>query len=168
MKFLLLFATILLFSWVPASPGYSDLDLLYADFVKVLKSDDEQALKDYCFAITPDSTTVAWMKLNRFSYRGIPGELERKGFKPGDIGEHYYKYVKRFRERLVSRQQLDSLQYIGREQQGEEMFNEHLEIAITETFIVMNSGKDTIRCKLGEMLRIDGIWKSFTDPKLGW
>jgi hypothetical protein len=168
MKLLTLFAAMVFLSWTPSATGYSDLDQLYSDFVVMLKQDDEQKLKDYCFAITPDSSTVAWMKQHRFSYRGIPDELEAKGFSVTAIGEHYYKRVLPFKEKLQRRGQLDSLEYLGREQEGDEVFNKELDIRGTETFIIMRSGSDTIRCKLGEMFRVNGKWKSFTDPKLGW
>ena len=48
------------------------------------------------------------------------------------------------------------------------MYHEELGIEVTETFIVLKSGKKEFRCKLGEMFKIDHQWKSFTEPKLGW
>ncbi|MCE3283135.1 MAG: hypothetical protein K0Q66_1872 [Chitinophagaceae bacterium] len=168
MKSLCLFAAIVFLSWTPSVSSYSDLDALYSDFVVMLKQDDEQKLKDYCFAITPDSSTVAWMKKHNFNYRGIPNELEAKGFSVTAIGEHYYKRVRPFKEKLQRNGQLDNLEYLGREREGDELVNEELDIRGTETFILLRSGSDTIRCKLGEMFRVNGKWKSFTDPKLGW
>lgn len=148
--------------------GYSDLDKLYADFVVKLKDPNPEQLKAYCYAITPDQHTVDYMKENAFSYRGIPEELEKQKLQPSYIGDVYYKAVLAFKEKLQRRQQLNDLQYIGREQEGEQLYNEKLQIYVTETFILMESKGDTISCKLGEMFKIDGAWKSFTSPKLGW
>jgi hypothetical protein len=152
----------------PASSGYKDLDKLYADFVIVLKDTSEMRLKQYCYDITPDENTVKFMKENKFSYRGIPEELEKQNLKVSVIGDNYFKQVTRFREKLVNRGQLTNLKYIGREEPGEEVMNKELHILATETFIILTSGSDTIRCKLGEMFKVDGVWKSFTQPKLGW
>ena len=149
------------------SKGYDNLDTLYMDFVRYIKIGGED-LKEYCFRICPDEGTVAYMEQNNVSYRGIPDELKRQNLKVTLIGEEYYKSVIRFRERLVQNKQLDNLSYIGREQQGEELFDKRLNVYATETFIILKSGNDTIRCKLGEMFNYDNKWKSFTSPKLGW
>jgi hypothetical protein len=149
------------------SEGYEDLDVLYKDFVINLKS-SEANLKDYCMKITPDKGTVAFMKKNKFSYRGIPEELERQKLAVSIIGEKYYERVLSFKENLKRNNHLENLQYIGREREGEELYNKDLGIYATETFILMRSNSDTIRCKLGEMFKVGGKWKSFTEPKLGW
>jgi hypothetical protein len=149
------------------STGYDNLDKLYSDFVRYLKIGGED-LKEYCFRICPDKGTVAYMEQNNVSYRGIPDELKKQKLEVSIIGEKYYENVIGFRERLIRDRQLDSLVYIGREEQGEELFDKRLNIYATETFILMKSGTDTIRCKLGEMFNYDNKWKSFTSPKLGW
>lgn len=149
------------------STGYDNLDTLYADFVRYLKTGGDE-LKQYCFRICPDKGTVAYMEKNKVSYRGIPDELKKQNLDVSIIGEKYYESVSNFRERLVQKNQLDSLVYIGRERAGEELFDTRLKVYATETFILMKSGNDTIRCKLGEMFNYDNKWKSFTSPKLGW
>lgn len=149
------------------SEGYENLDVLYKDFVVNLKS-SEKNLKEYCMKITPDKGTVAFMKKNKFSYRGIPEELEKQKLDVSIIGEKYYERVLNFKEDLKAENRLETLQYIGREREGEELYNKELGIYATETFILMRSNTDTIRCKLGEMFKVDGKWKSFTEPKLGW
>jgi len=167
LKFLLTLSTILLIS-CNSQNGYSDLDKLYSDFVLYLKDSNNENLKSYCDKICLDQETVNYMKKNNFSYRGVPEELEKRKIDPSGIGGKYYKYVLRFKEKLMHQNQLENLKYIGREQDGEELYNEKLNIYVTETFILMESGGDTIRCKLGEMFKINDKWKSFTSPKLGW
>lgn len=164
---LLLLSSVFLMGCNGQSQGYGDLDLLYADFVKYLKSSDEN-LKQYCHKITPGAGTVAWMEKNNFSYRGIPEELKKQNVEVKVIGDKYYEMVSGFKQRLTESRQLESLTYVGREEPGEELFNKELNIYATETFIILKSGNDTIRCKLGEMFKVDGKWKSFTSPKLGW
>jgi len=165
---LLLLVVVISFTSCNSENGYSDLDLLYSDFVLYLQDSNTEKLKDYCYAITPDQGTVDFMKKNAFSYRGIPEELEKHKIKPSYIGDKYYESVIAFKEKLLRRNQLNDLKYIGREREGEELYNEKLNIYATETFILMESKGDTISCKLGEMFRINGKWKSFTSPKLGW
>jgi len=164
----LLLSTAILFISCNSQNGYSDLDKLYSDFVFYIKDSKTENLKDYCYAITPDQGTVDFMKKNKFSYRGIPEELEKRKIEPSYIGDKYYESVLAFKEKLIRKNQLNDLKYIGREQEGEELYNEKLKIYVTETFILMESKGDTIRCKLGEMFKINGKWKSFTSPKLGW
>lgn len=157
-----------LFLGCNSQKGYSNLDNLYSDFVTSLKDTNEDNLKNYCYKITPDQSTVTYMKKNNFSYRGVPDELEKRKLKPSFIGDNYFEAVKNFKQDLIRKKQLENLKYIGREHDGEELYDEKLGIYATETFILLESNGDTIRCKLGEMFRINGKWKSFTSPKLGW
>ncbi|MBL0335944.1 MAG: hypothetical protein IPP73_11775 [Chitinophagaceae bacterium] len=165
--FSILFIIIIFSSCSSKSKGYSDLDKLYSDFVVCLKSTPER-LKKYCEDISPDKGTVAYMKKHKFSYRGIPEELEKRKLSVSFISDEYYKRVANFKEDLIASRKLDDLTYIGREEPGEELFDKELGIYATETFILLKSNNDTIECKLGEMFKIDGKWKSFTEPKLGW
>jgi len=66
---------------------------------------------------------------------------------------------------LIQGKHLDNLKYIGREHDGEKLYNKDLNIYFAETFILIQSNKDTLKCKLGEMFKINGKWKSFTHPK---
>ncbi|MEM6684437.1 MAG: hypothetical protein AAF617_01475 [Bacteroidota bacterium] len=164
-RLLILVITVLCYG-CDSQKGYADLDKLYEDFVYYLKDANLENLKNYCYAITPDQTTVEYMKKNNFSFRGIPEGLEKNNVKPTYIGEKYYEYVLKFRERLKSRKLLNNLKYVKREQNEEVLFNKELEIYATETFIILESEGKEVRCKLGEMLRINMIWKSFTAPNL--
>ena len=167
-KFTILFLLLstVLFLACNTQKGYSDLDELYSDFVKHLKESDEESLNNFCHKITPDEGTAKYMKDNNFSYRGFPEELKKQNVSPSEIGDEYFKAVRRFRQKLRNKRKLNNLKYIGREREGEYLFDERLDIYVTETFILMESNGDTIRCKLGEMFRINGKWKSFTTPYL--
>lgn len=149
------------------SKGYENLDTLYADFVRYLKAGGD-GLKTYCFRITPDTGTVRYWEKNNISYRGIPDELKKQKLSVNLIGEEYYKSVMAFREDLAGQGQLEDLVYLGRKEQGGELFDQKLKVYGIETFILLRSGSDTISCKLGEMFNFYGKWKSFTEPKPGW
>ena len=167
MKYIYVFLLLITISLVgcDSQKGYTDLDKLYADFVIYLKDSNTENLKNYCYQITPDQGTVDYMKKNHFSYRGIPEELEKRKINPSYIGDKVYERVLVFKERLKRRKQLHNLRYIGREHKGEELYDKKLNIYVTETYILLGSNNDTIRCKLGEMFRINNKWKSFTSPK---
>ena len=145
--------------------AYSNLDKLYADFVKCLKDSNPQKLKEYCYKVTPDKATIAYMKKNNFSYRGLPEQVVKKRIKLSTIAEDYYKAVLRFKEKLKNNNQLQNLKYVGRDNNKEIIFNKKLNIYFTETFIILESDGDTIQYKLGEMFKINYRWKSFTLPK---
>lgn len=146
--------------------GYSDLDLLYSEFVEVLKESDSAKLKDYCFKITPDYTTFEYMHKNNFSYQRIPEALDERNIKPTFLGEQYYQHIQSFKEELIRNNQLKDLKYIGREIDGV-AYVPVLNTYGTETQILLESKGDTIKYRLGEILRINGSWKSFTFPELG-
>ncbi|MGV0938389.1 hypothetical protein [Empedobacter falsenii] len=108
------------------------------DFVHFLKIGGDD-LREYCFRICPDEGTVEYMEQNNVSYRGIPDELKKQNLKVTLIGDEFYKSIVRFREQLVQNNKLDNLIYIGREEQGEELFDERLNVYVTETFILIKS-----------------------------
>lgn len=155
-----------------AKKSYSDLDELYSDFVETLREKDIPELYDYCIAIQPSQETIDYMKETGFSYRGLPnaveGYLKENNLKLSDIEGVYFEHVLAFRNSLLKKGKLKDLKYIGREHNNESIHDKALGVYYTETFILMESKGDTIKCKLGEMLRINNEWKTFTQPKLGW
>lgn len=165
-----LFLLIMNFTILPIcrsqSFGYSNLDSLYADFVHNLKSGDKD-LKAYCYKINPDSGTVKFMEKHNLSYEGIPNEMKKRGMPVNILGDRYFQMAKDFKESLTARNLLENLKYTGRVEQGEEEINKQLGIYMTETLIILDSGNITIKCNLGEMMKMDGKWKVFSDPKLG-
>lgn len=148
------------------SYGYSNLDSLYTDFVHFLKSGDEE-LKAFCYKINPDSGTVKFMEKHKISYEGIPNEMKRRGMPINALGDRYFQIAKAFKESLTGRNLLENLKYTGRSELSEDLINKQLEIYMTETLIILDSGNITIKCQLGEMMKMDGKWKVFSDPKLG-
>lgn len=162
-----LFALVILsLSSCTSKKGYSDLDLLYSDFVEILKSSNTRDLKNFCYKITPDDRTFEYMNRNNFSYHRIPEALVERNIKPSYLGEQYYEHVQDFKQELIRKNQLKDLKYIGREIEGV-AYVPGLDTYGTETHILMESRGDTIKYQLGDIVRIDGSWKSFTFPMLG-
>lgn len=157
-----------LFSCDSTQERYTDLDELYADFPTYIKDPNTENLRKYCYDITPNNDIVRYMKANNFSYRGLPEALEVRLLEPSYIGEQYYDLALTFIAELNQKKQLEDLKYIGREMHRERLFDKTLDIYATDTFILLESEGDTLRCKLGEMLKINGRWISFTSPELGW
>lgn len=149
--------------------GYTDLDKLYRDFPVILKSDKWADIENYCSKILPDEGTLKYMAEKNFSYRGLPEAKEKMPLVLDYARVSYMAMVARFRASLENADQLKDLTFVKVEQEGTEMVNKDLGIEATETFIILKSGDSReMRCKLGEMFKINGYWKSFTEPKLGW
>lgn len=159
-NFILILLFFTLFSCT-SNNGYSDLDNLYSDFVKTLKDSDSDKLKAYCYRITPDHGTFKYMNENNLSYQRIPDALEERNIKPSYIGAYYYKRTHSFKQELIRKNQLKDLKYIGREVDGV-VYVPGLDTYGTQTHILLESRGDTIRYKLGEILRINGTWRAFT------
>jgi len=168
---LLSFLLLLVLSLSCSSPnkdGYTDINELFRAFPEKLKSNDWNELENYIAKIVPDQETFAYMKKVNFSYRGLPEATAKTNFLAEYLRTFYLNNVLRFRVSLEKNDQLKDLKFVKVEREGSEMYDENLGIEATETFIILASGDKTIRCKLGEMFKINGTWRSFTEPKLGW
>ncbi|MCK0132335.1 hypothetical protein MWU59_12560 [Flavobacteriaceae bacterium F08102] len=152
----------------PDADGYNDINQLFKDFPVRLKSNHWEDLEGYVARIVPDQKTFDYMKENNFSYRGIPESTSKTPFLAEYIKTFYLANLLRFRVSLEKKNQLKDLKFVKVEHKGTEMYHKELGIEATETFIKLSSGNEMIRCKLGEMFKINGTWRSFTEPKLGW
>lgn len=150
---------------LPSGGGYEQLDDLYQGFVTALKSKDETIMRKFCQDISPDSLSLTFMIMNDVEYRGIPNELAAKGYAIDTLSKIYYNFLEGYQTKLENLGALADLTLIGPEFDQTEVFNEEHEILATETFIKLRSGTNERRAKLGELLRIDGVWKVFTNPK---
>lgn len=154
--------------------GYSDLNELFQDFPKILKSKEWKDIETYVKKITPDEGTLDYMKENKLSYRGLPQVQEKMPMAINYIHASYLASVARFRASLEQKGDLEALTFVKVERESTEIVDRELGtekklgIEATETFIILKSGDKEYRCKLGEMFKINGKWKSFTEPKLGW
>ncbi|MFN8241358.1 MAG: hypothetical protein U0X39_11510 [Bacteroidales bacterium] len=149
-------------------PGYTDINELFRDFPRVLKSGSWKEIENYCRRILPDAGTLAYMREKGFAYRGLPEIQDKLPLALDYIRISYLENIVRFLVRIEQDNKLNDLVFAGVEEEGTEVYNKELGIEATETFIILQSGETKYHCKLGEMFRINGVWKSFTEPKLGW
>lgn len=143
-----------------SSRGYENLDSLYSDFVDKLKLGGQE-LKDFCSKICADIETIRYLEKKKI----LNNDIVIDEMKINTFRENYIIYVNGFREKLIRRKRLNDIVYIGREHKKEDLLSKELGIYFTETFILMKSGSDTIKYNLGEMMKIKGVWKTFTEPK---
>lgn len=160
---------IILFISCNSQKEYSDLDELYSDFFRNLKDSNTENLKNYCHRIVPDQETINYLKNNGLPYRETAEQIQKRKSEPSYLGDRYYGAVLEFKGRLIRKNQLSKLKYLGRENNSEELVSEKLNIYMTETAILMESKGDTIRYVLGEIYKVNGKWRSYSSPKrLGW
>jgi hypothetical protein len=147
--------------------GYTDLNQLFRDFPVVLKSGNWKEIENYCFKLLPDEATLSYMRKSKFSYHGLPGDLEKFPLILDYNRAMFLSHVAQFRYDLERRNKLQDLTFVRIVNEETMMMNEPLGIEFTETYIILKSGDTEIRCQLGEILKINGVWKSFAFPKLG-
>ena len=153
-------ACIILLLCACAGPGgYGNLDELHSDLVVILKSSDNTRLREFCQKISPGKETSAFMRRAGFTHRGFPDKYDGSTM----IVDAHYQLFYEFREKIKGRGLLDQLTYVKRLDQ-EMMLMPTFNVSASETQIVLRSGDQTFTCKLGEMLKINGVWKSFTKP----
>lgn len=146
--------------------GYQDLDKLFADFPTYLKATDD-SLRSYCYKITPDESTLAFMEKHDIHIGGIPKKLRAMQADIRiDLQEKYFQKLLKFKYELISYNQLDQLEYIGRVENGERLMNKELNIYAVETDLVLKSGNDTLFFTMGEMYKMQDRWLSFTKPRI--
>ncbi|GLR19583.1 hypothetical protein [Portibacter lacus] len=61
--------------------------------------------------------------------------------------------------------QLATLKNLGLQQLGYGVFSERYDMPATEVSFTMKSDKKSHDVKLGELIRINGVWKVFTYPR---
>ena len=145
--------------------GFEDVEVLFNEFVIALKSDDNKIIQEFCNRISVDSQTVDMMLRLDLDYRGIPQKLLAEKKLVDVLSADYYSRMIAYKERLKKNEELSSLINIGPERLGYGVFNERYDIPATEIYFIMKSDKMEHRVKLGELIKINGVWKSFTYPR---
>ncbi|MFK8005505.1 MAG: hypothetical protein AB8H03_04005 [Saprospiraceae bacterium] len=145
--------------------GYSELNQLFQDFPKVLMSENQDEMKVFIKKLLPDDATIAYLKKNNYSYRNIVEGAEKNPKALELFRSKYLKKMIRFQAKLKRNGQLENLVFEKMEQEEIAIIYEPLKIEATESLIYLKHGANTIKCKLGELLKIDGVWKCFTSPR---
>jgi hypothetical protein len=164
-----LLALSILVSCKKKSTGYDDITKLYEASMTALQSKDSNQIKRFAKDLLPDDGTIAAMKRKNFHYRGLPEGLEEH---PDDLEfwrEQLSRRLLRFSAELEGRGILKDLKFIGFDDNPDpEPLDEKeaKDILFTEPFGLFAAPTDTIEYKLGELLKVNGKWKSFTEEKL--
>jgi len=145
--------------------GFGTLHDLFTGFVIALKSESDSVLMEFAKNAVVDDYTREFMNRIRYEYRGFPQRGSKPGYSVEDAVAAYYKQIKHFRDRLKSRGALESLAFNGMEDNWIGYWDRAYNITGTEDWGVLTSQGRTFKYKLGELLYLDGYWKSFTSPR---
>jgi hypothetical protein len=145
--------------------GFTDLDTLAKAFIQSLKSSPEE-LRKFCALIVLDDSTVRFLeKRYKWTPKGIQGMRSRK-LPISMLLDRYYGFALDFREELISRrQQLDSLSYTTRKKIEQHYLFGSDTITMSESRFYFGATNVSYCCSFGEMYKVGGYWKTFTDPR---
>ncbi len=149
------------------STGYTDPKEVYIASMKALQSKDRKTIGKFVNDVLPDNGTVRFLEKNNFDYRGIPNELKEEPNALKEWREDFTNRLVKFSLELEARGILKDLKFIGFDEDYEpEEIEKGSGILFTEPYGVFGTPTDTIEYKIGELLKINGVWKSFTEAKL--
>lgn len=143
--------------------GYTTLEKLFTALVDALKADNDSTLRRFCEAALPDEQTEELMNRMHYSYRHYPASSTGK-FTREQLLNEYFKNVLRFRESLKRNNELASLQFYGLEGKGI-TWDRWEQVLVTQTRGLLRSSRSDHEYQIGELIYLDGYWKSFTLPK---
>ncbi len=150
--------------------GYNDITVLYKESVEVLKTKDREKIEKFILSISPDETTVNYFNKYHWDYAGFPEYITGHPAYLGKMNQlsvnDFYNYALKLDQtidlknlKIIGFTSSDTLESITIGKQGPQ-------VLYYEEFIKCTDGKDTFRYSFGELLKIDGKWKRFTEYKL--
>jgi hypothetical protein len=145
--------------------GYKTIEELYQQFVIALKAKDDSVLYEFCEKLIPDEYSTEFMRRIHISYKNFPDRLNKNELTLKSILEDTYQTLLYVKKRLKKRNDLEDIEFVGFEKN--QMGYDHLDgytTLVTEAYGILKSGKKIYEYKLGELINIDGYWKSFTSP----
>lgn len=169
MKRFLWFALVLIFitSCKKKSSGYSDVRELYRASMKAIQSKDIRKIRKFVDEALPDAGTIQALKNKGYNYRGIPNELKDRPTALEDWKADFGNNLLELANDLDGQGILKDLKFIGFDEEYEpEEIEKGTGILFMEPFGKFATTTDTIEYKIGEVLKINGKWKSFTEAKL--
>jgi|SRR5688500_13209371 len=154
---------------VDQSKGYDSIEELYRASIEVIKSKDSVRINNFIDELMPDRGTIRFMSKRKCEYRGIPNyEIYRPNYLDS-LKAANSKDLFSYSHRLDKRLKLEDLRF---EKFERDIAYETLgyygcpEVLVCEPFGVCSSNSVIIRFQLGELLKVNNKWKSFTDFKL--
>lgn len=149
------------------SRGYDNLEDLYKASEKALKSKDKMAITEFIYDVFPDKNTVRYMFKNQCTYQKLP-EMAIKY--PNALDTAVVIYIEQFYDFALALDKdgrLDDLRFIGfKEKLSPKALPgtcEGVLFAVPTGLFVSPKNQDTVAYSFGEMLFINGKWKSFSN-----
>ncbi len=148
------------------------LDSLLQRFVEALKSGKEEEIMDLVKLISIDSETINYMRNKHFEYRSIPSMLvNNNGDKSLDfIEQQRTQVLKEIENFLHFHKDISHLLEFKEKDYQVGFFQDKLmpieKIEMAEVVILVSAGDKKFTWVIGEMLRVNGNWKLFSDIRL--
>ncbi|MEN8897934.1 MAG: hypothetical protein ABF251_04380, partial [Nonlabens sp.] len=86
------------------------LENLYTDFVKSIKTDNDEELRSFCTRVVMDKETLNFMRQQNMCYKGVPCKLDQQGETMEYVVDMYYKKLLRVKNRLTNENLLKNLE----------------------------------------------------------
>jgi hypothetical protein len=100
-----------------------------------------------------------------YEHRGFPGKMQNSKYTIDEAVKNYYQEIKIFYDELKTTDQLESIEYKGLDREAIGFWEERYKLLGTEARGVLISKTHVYNYKLGELIYMDGFWKSFTLPR---
>lgn len=156
-------------SKIAAPTGFKDIDTMYEALVEALKSDDDTKLRKFAAAVVPDAHSLDFMNRSNLHYRGFPDRINEQQVSIETLVESCFIQFVTLRERLKSKNELASLEFVGYKYPltgiGYQYVSQPVLLLAIENYGTIKTGPYEFEYKMGELLNIDGYWKSFTQPR---
>ncbi len=162
----------------------NELIEILKELTNCLKIKDSINLKKLIYKLSPNINTVQYFENNKLYYRGIPEAFEGKSINEAQVmlkkgRDAYYLDFQRFLNKIEPNSEIELLTVsndINVEYSGFlKDFRGHSKIILprgngaietTHFYFKWKINGKTREYSFGEMLRVNGIWKSFTAPRI--
>ena len=150
------------------SKGYTDLQKIHEDFVKILKSKDWEEINLFVKNITPDEATLAYMKANKISHGSM---TEPQAEFPFLIQMNRLVFLNAICLVRYKREEfggeLREITFIKLKNQRTEVIKMGaVSMEVAETEALLKYGNEEVTIKLSEFGKINGVWKAFSSPRI--
>lgn len=166
--------TLLLVQCKENKTEYESLDVLFEDLANVLNSKDSTKIANFVISITPNMESAKTMSEKRCNFRGFPFDtpINDELFRKAQLEN--IRHMKDIIRSLDSRYgNHESLQFVGFKKEPKPQKVNTRECKCDDILIeaplgiyVFKNTKDSIQIKLGEILKINDEWKTFTGIKM--
>lgn len=142
--------------------GYQSTEAVYKNFVTVLKTENDSLLLEFSKNLLPDDYSREFMTRIDYSYRNYPTSAT-----DADINhaiEVVFKIFKKFQNSLIRDGELQNLEFEGLTSSPNIYFDDESNLLGNELEGILKTNSYLIYFQFGELISIDGFWKTFTLP----